>query len=142
MTITINIHAHCPDHEAVLALLEQLPINTTTFNYQVLSDAPDDEAMDLTPPHGIERPEPISERDQAMNKAVQHYIAALIIWTRQHITVGPVHEVSDAQLRGAYDDIMSYGLDTDIEDSCDLTLEQASCVRGAFRDATAGMVPI
>jgi len=91
---------------------------------------------DLTPAHGIVR------IDERMNAAVNHYVTALVMWTREHITEGPVAKTSDAQLRCAYRDLQAYGLDSDIGDSCDLTTAQASCIRGAFRDATAGMVPI
>jgi len=139
MTMTITATFECADlaefTECMSFVRDNEPTSITiegtfTFDY---SD------MDLTPAHGIER---ISERDMTMNHAVQHYIAALVAWTREHITEGPISQVSDAQLRGAYDDMITYGLDTDIEDSCDLTLEQAQCIRGAFRDATAGMVPL
>ena len=146
----INIHAHCDDHEAVLAVLEHLGLHTTSYTYQVESHEPE---QDMTPPHGIERVpawdrlDDVQEegplaRGERMIRAREHHIAALVMWTREHIKTGPMTMVSDDQLRDAYRGLLVYGMDTDIQYDIALTDEQAQCVRGAFRDATAGMVPL
>jgi hypothetical protein len=93
--------------------------------------------LDATPPHGIDRP--YWATDKAMSKAVAHYTAALVAWTREHITEGPLMNVSDAVLREAYYEMQAFGYDTRLDGVTD---EQAQCIRGAFRDATAGMVPL
>jgi hypothetical protein len=143
MSITINIHAHCNDHEAVLELLERIDQTCVEYSYQVDQHAdepsgpigpdPIDYTDDQTPPFGMERPE------QANIYAREQYISTLVLWTRENIPEGPLAEVGNQQMRDAYRDILRFGYDAVIQGVDEV---QASCLRGAFRDATAGQVPV
>jgi hypothetical protein len=43
---SINIHAHCVDHDTVLALLEQVAYNAISYHYSVDGDLAADEESD------------------------------------------------------------------------------------------------
>lgn len=159
MSITITINGHCADHEAVLELLEHVNEACFSFHYTVDQFAdiepdptrwrehlveheqPDDREMDLTPPQGIERPSYWAANEQHNLHTREAYVSALVMWTREHITEGPISELVDDQLRDVYRDFLRYGLDID-QTQYRMTGEQMGCLRGAFRDATAGQVPL
>jgi len=188
MPYVINIHGHCADHEALLALFERLDELThgAAVTYQHVASFDDDfddvrqyADEDQTPPHGIERPsEPFAKAADAplvreidpdiermLNerladneptvhewhempgekyvKARETYVSALIMWTREHITDGPIgpERISDESLRRIYTRMLMYGVD-ECQFADLISGTQLACVRGAFRDATAGQVPL
>lgn len=121
----IIIHATCDDLEAAQAILDSLGANASSYEVNVTHSEPE---MDLTPPHGIERPD-----------AIDLHVAALVAWTYEHITEGPLTMVSDEVLRTAFRRLLDDGHDATLG-QLDLTDIQMACIRGAFRDATAVMV--
>jgi len=129
---TINIHAHCSDHEAVQALYEALSLNTTWFSFSAHSDDPGASDEDLTPPSGISR--------EHMEAAIIIHVNEMVAWVRQHVTDGPLTEVSGMTLYQAFRRLF----DDEQADLGDLTATavQAQCIRGAFKDAQGGMVPL
>jgi hypothetical protein len=107
---------------------------------------------DDTPPHGTERPywaadEPAVHEWHEMPsdavKARELYVSALIAWTREHITDGPIgpDRISNESLRRIYTLMLMYGVD-ECRFADLISGTQLACVRGAFRDATAGQVPL
>lgn len=139
MNISYTIRGICDDHESLLAILEHVNENSLSLSvsYNTLDDEPDAEPdMDLTPAHGIERP----DAEAANLYARETYISALVSWTREHITDGPISELDNGPLRDAYRDFLRYDFDTNLA-QYGIDDEQASCLRGAFRDATAAQVP-
>jgi len=140
MTMTIIATYEVRDidevHELIASLRELEPIKLGCVGTAYAPNIERVGEMDLTPAHGIGRP---GFQTRAMSRVIDLHVAALVAWTREHITEGPISEVSDAMLTECYTDLIGYGYDTNLEDVDDVT---ASCIRGAFRDATAGMVPL
>jgi hypothetical protein len=144
MSITAYFDANDLDelHELLIALRELEPVQieiegSVSMSYE---PEPDEGEMDLTPPQGITRPHSPTEPPGHIY-ARETYISALVSWTREHISGGPISDLANEQLRGAYRDILRYGFDTDLA-KYGIVGEQVMCVRGAFRDATAGQVPL
>jgi hypothetical protein len=136
MPITITATFSCADiteYDEVMSLVrDNEPINITVsgsvdFDYDAFADE-----ADLTPPIGLSRAD--------VDHAISVHISALVAWTIENVTSGPLTEVPRQVLREAFRRL----LDDDGADLGNLVPSsvRASCVRGAFRDAQAGMVPL
>jgi hypothetical protein len=102
------------------------------------SEADDDDAAlehdhdDDTPAFGIERPD-------YNVRARETYLATLVAWTHENITDGPLARIDTTVMACAYRRMLTQGVDCRLNDF--VTNEMIACLRGAFRDATAGQVP-
>jgi hypothetical protein len=136
MTMTIIATYEVRDvdelHELITSLRELEPIKLGCVGTAYAPDVDRKGDMDLTPPRGIERVD--------MDRAVSVHVSALVAWTIENITSGPVTEVPRVMLRTAFRRLLDDFEDADLSDL--MTPVQASCVRGAFADAQGGMVPL
>ena len=108
---------------------------------------------DQTPPFGIARSEVFAKAAEAiqdqdvhewpemLEEATQLWVHALVAWVSAHITAGPLTEVSDMTMYQAFRRFHERGVECGVGDLTE-SLEQDSCLRGAFRDAKGAQVPL
>jgi hypothetical protein len=132
ININVTIRAGFVDLEGLQAVLEALGDNASSYRLEAYGKGPEGLQADLTPPQGIDR--------EALRRSIFTNACAMVLWTRENVTTGPLTGVSDVFLRTAFIRIFEQGDEADLTDL--MGSVNASCVRGAFKDAQAGMVPL
>jgi hypothetical protein len=132
MTITATFEVSDVDelHELITNLRELEPVH-------LLIDgcvAPDE---DQTPPFGIERGPEVPERIEIVPER-EAYVSALVLWTRENVTEGPIAEVSNAAMHEVYRRFVMWGVDAVPVAAHLVNITQLNCLRDAYRDATGG----